>query len=64
MSKSLEQRKQELLDEMMVAGGGGFTAAAPAEGPVAGFDPMLSGGDSKLDKVLHRRKKKAKKKKD
>lgn len=52
--RSLQERKQELLDEMMAAGGGGFTAAAPAEGPVAGFDPVMS----KTDKVLRRRKKK------
>jgi len=55
-NKSLEERKQELLDEMMTAGGGGFTAAAPAEGPVAGFDPVMD----RTDKVLRRRKKKKK----
>ena len=39
--KSLEGRKRKLLDEMMAAGNGGFTSSAPAEGPVAGFDPVM-----------------------
>lgn len=51
---SLSERKQQFMDEMMAAGTGGFTAAAPAEGPVAGFDPVMD----KTDKVLRRRKKK------
>ena len=51
---SLSERKQQIIDEMMAAGTGGFTAAAPAEGPVAGFDPVMD----KTDKVLRRRKKK------
>ena len=51
---SLSERKQQFMDEMMAAGAGGFTAAAPAEGPVAGFDPVMD----KTDKVLRRRKKK------
>ena len=59
-NRSLEERKKQLLDEMMAAGAGGFTAAAPAEGPVAGFDPVM-GKDTKLDKVLRRKKKKDKK---
>ena len=59
MTKSLEQWKQEFLDEMVSAGDGGFTAAAPAEGPVAGYDPMLG----KFDKVLSRRRKKQAEKK-
>ena len=45
---------QLFMEEMMAAGNGGFTAAAPAEGPVAGFDPLMD----KTDKVLRRRKKK------
>ena len=44
---------QLFMEEMMAAGNGGFTAAAPAEGPVAGFDPLMD----KTDKVLRRRKK-------
>ena len=45
---------QLFMEELMAAGTGGFTAAAPAEGPVAGFDPIMD----KTDKVLRRRKKK------
>ena len=51
---SLSERKQRIMDEMMAAGAGGFTNAAPAEGPVAGFDPVLD----RTDKALRRRKKK------
>lgn len=49
---------QHFMNEMMAAGAGGFSAAAPAEGPVAGFDPLMS----KTDKVLRRNRKKKKKK--
>ena len=59
-SRSLQERKQKLLDEMTAAGAGGFSAAAPAEGPVAGFDPVMD----KTDKVLRRRKKKKEVKED
>lgn len=45
---------QLFMEELMAAGTGGFTASAPAEGPVAGFDPIMD----KTDKVLRRRKKK------
>ncbi len=58
-NRSLQERKQHLLDEMMSAGAGGFTAAAPAEGPVAGFDQGM-GKDTKLDKILRRKKKEKK----
>ena len=60
--KSLEERKQELLDEMMTAGAAGFSSAAPAEGPVAGYDPMLGSSKmlSKFDKMLAKRRKKQK----
>ena len=61
MSESLEQRKKRLLDEMMAAGAGGFTGAAAAEGPVAGYDPVMS---TPLDRALKRVKKKRKKKSD
>ena len=48
---SLSERKQRLIDEMMAADAGGFTGSAPAEGPVAGYDPVMG-------KDIKRRKKK------
>lgn len=30
-----------LIRENMVVGSGGFTGSSPAEGPTAGFDPLL-----------------------
>lgn len=55
---SLSERKSKLFEdikeEMMTAGDGGFTSAAPAEGPVAGYDPVMG----KVDKVLKKHKKK------
>ena len=42
MSYSLEQRKQRIFgEEMMAAGNGGFTGASPVEGPTAGYDPVM-----------------------
>lgn len=38
----------------MSAGDGGFSGDSAPEGPVAGYDPLMS----KLDKVRKRRKKK------
>ena len=42
---SLSERKarifQQVKEEMMAAGAGGFTGAADAEGPVAGYDPVM-----------------------
>ena len=42
---SLSERKarifREIKEEMMAAGNGGFSSSAPAEGPVAGFDPAM-----------------------
>lgn len=42
---SLSERKarifQQIKEEMMAAGAGGFTGAADAEGPVAGYDPVM-----------------------
>ncbi len=58
---SIEERKQKLLDEMMAAGAGGFSGASPAEGPTAGFDPVMGlTKRSPLDKALKRRKRKKK----
>jgi len=34
--------RQHKLNEMMTAGTGGFSGAADAEGPVAGYDPVMS----------------------
>ena len=61
--KSLEGRKRKLLDGMMAAGNGGFTSSAPAEGPVAGFDPVMSlaANMKKFEKELSKRKKEQKK---
>jgi len=61
-SESISERKKRLVREIeevkeeiaMSAGDGGFTGSAPAEGPVAGYDPLM--------KFLKRRDKKKKKK--
>lgn len=56
---SIEERKQKLLDEMMAAGAAGFTGSSPAEGPTAGFDPVMGlTKRSPLDKALDKRRKK------
>lgn len=55
---SIEERKRKILDEMMAAGAMGFTGAAPAEGPTAGFDPVMG---TPADKALKKLKKKKKK---
>ena len=48
--KSLSDRKKSFLEDCCGGGGGGptmgggdamYTSASPAEGPTAGFDPML-----------------------
>lgn len=63
---SLEERKKKLLDEMMSAAGGAFTGAAAAEGPVAGFDPVMTQATNmkKFDEILAKRRKKQKKDKE
>ena len=63
MSKglSIEERKRKILDEMMAAGAVGFTGAAPAEGPTAGFDPVMG---TPADKALKKLKKKKSTKKE
>ena len=48
-NKSIADRKKEFLEDCCGGGGGptmsmgdvGYQGAAPAEGPMAGFDPML-----------------------
>ena len=34
---------RSLNEEMMAAGNAGFSNASPAEGPTAGFDPVMKG---------------------
>ena len=34
---------RNLNEEMMAAGNAGFSNASPAEGPTAGFDPVMKG---------------------
>jgi len=53
--KSIEERKKQFLEDCcgMVAGDGGFTNESPAEGPTAGYDPLM-----KTLKMLKRKKKK------
>ena len=58
---SIEERKRKILDEMMAAGAVGFTGAAPAEGPTAGFDPVMG---TTADKALKKLKKKKSTKKE
>ena len=47
MGKSIADRKKQFLEDCcggaptMSMGDAGYTSAAPAEGPVAGYDPML-----------------------
>ena len=31
----------KLIREMMAVGAGGFTGSSPAEGPTAGYDPLI-----------------------
>jgi len=63
-NRSIEEIKQSFLEDMgcascgdsgMSSGDGGFSADADADGPVAGYDPVLT-KKKKLDKVLKRRK--------
>ena len=55
--KSLSDRKKSFLEDCcggaptMSGGDGMYTAASPAEGPTAGFDPMLGNKKKKKDIV-------------
>ena len=59
---SLEERKKYILEDGcascggggMAAGDGGFTGDAAPEGPVAGYDPLMS----KLSRVRKKRRNK------
>ena len=58
---SIQERKSSIFEDGcascggggMTAGDGGFTGDAAAEGPVAGYDPLMG----KLDKVRKKRRK-------
>ena len=56
---SIQERLDNLIQEMdgcascgMSAGDGGFTGDAGAEGPVAGYDPVMS----KINKIRKKRR--------
>ena len=58
-NKSIADRKKAFLEDCCGGGGptmsmgdAGFQGAAPAEGPVAGFDPVLGGKKKKLTDVV------------
>ena len=54
--KSLEERKKKMFEDCcggMSVGGDGFQADSPAEGPTAGYDPLM-----KTLKMLKRKRKK------
>ena len=44
------------LKEMMTAGTGGFTSAAPKEGPVAGYDLPFKGMITRWYKAANKKK--------
>ena len=58
--KSLAERKKAFLEDCCGGGGGptmsmgadGYQGAAPAEGPMAGFAPVMGGKKKKLNKVI------------
>ena len=43
MSQGIMKTFNAFIDEMMAVGTGGFTSAADAKGPVAGYDLPFSG---------------------
>lgn len=44
-----------LIRENMVVGGGGFTGSSPAQGPTAGFDPLMGFKGKKKNTIDFRR---------
>ena len=63
--KSISERKAQMLEDMgcgACGGGGGgmeggadaYQGSAPAEGPYAGFDPLLGKQKKKQKKILKR----------
>ena len=65
-NKSISERKKAFLEDCcgggaptMSMGDAGYQGAAPAEGPVAGYDPTLGGGKKqKLTDTIRKLKKK------
>ena len=63
MSKSIADRKKQFLEDCcgaaptMSMGDAGYQAASPAEGPTAGYDPMLGKKKKLMDTVKKLRKK-------
>lgn len=50
------KRVVQVIKEMMAVGTGGFTGSSPAEGPTAGYDPMLKfRNKKKKDTIDYRR---------
>jgi hypothetical protein len=41
-----------MIKENMIVGSGGFTGSSPAEGPTAGFDPLLKFKNKKKGKNI------------
>lgn len=44
-----------IIRENMVVGAGGFTGSSPAEGPTAGFDPLMNFKNKKKGNVDFRK---------
>jgi len=44
-----------IIRENMVVGSGGFTGSSPAEGPTAGFDPLMSFKNKKKGSIDFRK---------
>ena len=58
MGKSIAERKKQFLEDCcgaaptMSMGDAGYQSASPAEGPTAGYDPMLGGQRKKKKDVM------------
>ena len=63
MSESIADRKKRFLEDCcgaaptMSGGDGMYTSASPAEGPTAGYDPMLGKKKKLMDTVRKLKKK-------
>ena len=64
--KSLQERKKELLEQCCGGGDGGptmsmgdagYQGGAPAEGPMAGYDPVQGSNKKKLTDIVKKLKK-------
>ena len=63
MDKSIADRKKQFLEDCcggptMSMGDTGYQSDAPAEGPVAGYDPMLGKKKKSITDTVRRLKKK------